>query len=263
MNVNLKEIKIITFNIQGTSIFDNGTYDRLGKISDLLSQNDADIINIQEVFTYYHLYILKKRLKRFHYCIFEKYIFGPKGGLITFSKLPIKKSGYIQYPSPKILKSFFLQKGVLISKIKNSTITILNTHLSANRDNDWRRSSRFYIIHENQIKRLQEIVKLIKGIQIISGDFNISKSSGLYKDLVRMLGVQDIFGGYNFPTFHQEFMSGNEKSNRIDYVLIKKIGRLKITEIKHIFVKKYLSEDINHGFLSDHVGLEASIKISS
>lgn len=256
-----KKISLMTFNVKGSPLFNKETYKRIRLIGlSLNNKRGVDIINLQEVFTYYHLYLLKKKMIDFPYCIFESFIFGPKGGLVTFSKIPIQKSNFVSYPNSKILKRLFLSKGVLINKIKDSIIYILNTHLTANRDNDWSKTNRFYAIHIIQIEKLKKTIENIKSFNflIISGDFNISKNSDLYKKITDEMQMKDVFRKYNFPTFHQEFMSKSEKSNRIDYILIKTKKRWNSKKKNHFFTKVQLAKKINKGFLSDHIGLQAS-----
>ena len=261
-----KKISLVTFNVKGSPLFEKETYKRLD-IIDLALNNkrDVDIVNLQEIFTYYHLYLLRKKMVDFPYCVFESFIFGPKGGLVTFSKVPIKKVKFVSYPNPKIIKKLFLGKGILINKIRDSMTYILNTHLTANRDNDWSKTSRFYSIHVNQIEKLKKTVESIKSFDYIiaTGDFNISKKSSLYKKITDEMQMKDVFKKYNSPTFHQEFMSKGERSNRIDFVLIKNRKRWKAIKKGHLFTKGSLPKKINKGFSSDHIGLQVQFNLES
>jgi endonuclease/exonuclease/phosphatase family metal-dependent hydrolase len=263
MKVN--KISLATFNLKGSPILEKDTYKRIKTLGISLNKKDIDIINLQEVFTYYHLCLLRRKMINFPYCVFEGFIFGPKGGLVTFSKIPIQKSSFVSYPNPKIVKRMFLGKGMLINKIENSAIYVLNTHLTANRDNDWSKTNRFYPTHISQIERLKKVIENINSFKflIVSGDFNISKNSDLYKKVINKMQLEDVFEEYNFPTFHQEFMSKGEKSNRIDYILIKTKKRWSSTSKGHLFTKAQIARNINKGFLSDHIGLQALLNLES
>ncbi len=261
----IKMLSIATFNVQGTPIFSADTYNRIRKIAEVLNSTDVDIINLQEIFTYQHLVIFKKILKNFHYCLFQGFIFGPKGGLVTFSKVSIEKQKYISYSSVTLTKKLFLSKGILINKIKNSSIFIVNTHLTANRDNNWSKNNRFYLIHKNQITEFSNIINRIQDYDFVisGGDFNISKKCSLYRQLIAESKSQDLFKKYGFPTFHKEFMTEDENSHRIDYLLIKvNENKFSVVNKEHIFAKQLISEDNNRGFLSDHVGLKTIIKFA-
>lgn len=251
------KFSVITFNIKGAPLLSMATYKRIHILANKLSKIKVDVINLQEIFTYYHLFVLKKSLKNFPYCSFGKNIFGPKCGLVTFSKIPIKKKDCIVYPNKKNLKNVFLEKGILVSKLIDPSIFIVNTHLTANRDNDWSIKNSLYPLHLNQIIKLLRVVGHINSTSVICGDLNISDNSDFYLMLMKF-GLLDIFKKSNLPTFHIEFMSKGQRGNRIDYILIKTESKLKIFKRSHLFKAKYLSKEINHGYLSDHVGLFAT-----
>jgi hypothetical protein len=117
-----------------------------------IEATDALIVNLQEVHTYGLVTVLKKHLKSYPYMAFKPSVFGPKAGLITFSKLPIEMVSFASLfkATRKLDKSVMLSraaldslfKGVLIIRIKDS-VTVLNVHLSANTDGDWSKANRF------------------------------------------------------------------------------------------------------------------------
>jgi len=258
---NLKKLSVITFNAQGKPSFSKDTYKRFYKIAEKLNLEKVDIINLQEVFTYKHLKILKAGLKKFPYCIFEKSIIGPKGGLVTFSKHPLRKQKYVpfsfRFKSTKDwFKNIVTGKGILISKTRSEATLIVNTHLTAEQESDWDKSS--------QVAELCRSMNLINNYRclVISGDFNIPKKSLLYRELIIRLSARDVFEEYSCPTFHKEFLSRGESGHRLDYLLVKtnKLG-VKIVSRKHIFTKKLISKNINKGFVSDHLGLKAVFEL--
>ena len=261
-----KDVSIVTFNVQGHPIFSADTYIRLSKIGAVLNSLDLDVINLQEVLTYGHFLILKRYLVNFPYYSFERFFFGPKGGAVTFSRFPIKKIKYIPFSFQSVFTpKIFLSRGVLVSQINDTPIAIINTHLTANTDNDWSSTNRYFPVHKAEIANLKEIIKSAKvyKFMFICGDFNIAKASLLYKELKGMLKVQDIFERYNFPTYHQEFMNMKGGANRIDYMFVKSRGnkRFKVLSTNHLFEKK-LKIKYNKGFFSDHIALKASVEIN-
>lgn len=266
----VKKMSIISFNVQGTPSSSAKTYYRLNKIAEILNSEDVDIVNLQEVFTYKHLSVLRNRLQNFRYCALEKFVIGPKGGLVTFSKIPIKKKKYIPYPSKlsksnlirSFLRNILTGKGILINRIKNSSIFIVNTHLTVALSSDWPKVSSH---HKKQIAKLSNSINSIKDydLLILSGDFNIPKKSYLYKELLTKLEARDVFQNYNFPTFHKEFLPKHERGNRLDYLLVKtNKTKFRVTNKEHIFTKKLIQKDINRGFVSDHIGLKTTLEFN-
>jgi len=264
---NPKRLSVVTFNTQGKPSFSKDTYKRFYKIAEKLNLEKVDIINLQEVFTYKHLEILKTGLRNFRYCIFEKFVIGPKGGLVTFSKIPLRKQKYVScFPSAFLLKPRFIKywlrnvatgKGILISKTKSGVAFIVNIHLATEQGSSCKSS---------QVTKLCRSMNLINNYRclIMGGDFNIPKKSPFYGQLTTRLSARDVFKEYSCPTFHKEFLSRGESGHRLDYLLVKtnKLG-VKIVDRKHIFIKKLISKNINKGFVSDHIGLKATFKLKS
>lgn len=280
--MNPKKLTVITFNVQGVPSFSEKTRYRFKKITRALKKEDADIINLQEVFTYRNLNILKSCLKNYPYFGYSKFILGPRGGVVTFSKIPLKKEKYIPYSSVNLLKSKLLKtfrrnmltgKGILVTRIdgldsdelKKAPIFILNTHLIANSSNDWSKKNSFNCVYLDQIEKLTSAIRSLKNyaVLILSGDFNIPVGSDLYKTMVSNLKMTDVFAKETRPTFHKKFLPKGEMGNRLDYLLTKS-NRIKliVSSKTHIFTTRLISRNINRGFVSDHLGLKATLSFS-
>ncbi|BCX14670.1 MAG: hypothetical protein KatS3mg088_353 [Patescibacteria group bacterium] len=272
------ELSIITFNTKGTPSFKNSTLYRFKKIAIVLEDLGADIINLQEVFTYRQLQILRNELRSYPYCVYEKSIIGPKGGVVTFSKIKVVNKRYLPYSYPwsmlinfvskgwlkAISRNILTGKGILISKIQ-SEILLANTHLIANPTHNWLPSNSFTKVYKNCIN---EIGKMINNLEedktfILTGDFNIPKESYLYPVIIRKLKVRDVFGNSNSPTFIKDFLHSGEKGKRFDYILVRS-GNNKscfVRKREHLFTQPLIKKSINKGFLSDHIALRAIIRI--
>jgi len=61
---------------------------------------DADVICCQEVFTYWHLRLLARRLRSFRHASYRPAPAGPAGGLVTFSRLPVSDTAYRRFGVP-------------------------------------------------------------------------------------------------------------------------------------------------------------------
>lgn len=268
---------LITFNAQGVPSFRSSTLFRFRKIGALLNKTDADIINLQEVFTYKQISILKSELTNFQYFVYEKSMLGPKGGLVTFSKKRIKKMYYISYSYPfellfdflkngwirVILRNLLSGKGILISKTIDDGVYIANTHLIANPTGDWSELGRFSNIYTTCIKTLKGVLVPLKSdFVLLTGDFNFPKTSYLYTDLISKLNLKDLFEDEESPTFRKEFLPHGVKGSRLDFILMKQNSLHSLSVKKHtLFAKREISIKNNKGFLSDHLGLRIDIKM--
>src|SRR5579859_5047445 len=95
------KLSLLTFNTLGTPLFAPDISKRYRRVAHLINIGDYDIVYLQEVFTYYHLYILKNILKNFPYVVYQKNSFGPKGGIVIFSKYKFVNSHFVPFPYPK------------------------------------------------------------------------------------------------------------------------------------------------------------------
>ncbi len=241
-------------------------FQRMNKIGELLQKEDADIIMLQEVHTYFILNILKKKLSTHPYVAYKRFLYGPKGGLVIFSKHPIEKTEYTDYKTRGSLfnKSFvahIIQNGVLSCKLKNMSLSILNTYMTPNMDYDHSKANRYAHYSEAQIRQLAIMMKTAaaKGDTVLTcGDFNTDKNSYSYTIFLDLSEATDVFAQETIPTKHQEFYPSHVKVDRLDHMFLS--TKKKILETKHIFTKKVPLANGTTAYLSDHMALEATIQ---
>jgi len=243
---------------------------RLPETAKVLSEQDVDIIALQEVHTYLILNLLRKKLSAYPYVLYKKYIYGPRGGLVIFSKLPVENFQYINFEqrgafTNSSLVAHIIKNGVLMCKLKNSPLYILNTHLTPNLDFNWTEKNRFYNFLNSQLEQIASIVNTLisnKYNVVVAGDFNTSKDSNLYKHFLSKSNLIDIFEKFNSPTLHQVYLAKNKKAKRIDYIFLRAVNSKPEIKMKeHIFTKKYSLGNGKMRYLSDHLGLKTEISI--
>ncbi len=243
---------------------------RYKTIANYFENKKVDIINFQEVFTYYHLYLLNKWLKNsYPFCTFQYSYLGPKGGLVTFTKVQTTKhyASYTRNFSTATKGSkleFLTQRGILISKLKDLNITILNTHLTAVLNNDWSKDSIYFYELMSEVKQFQKVVRNNKNSKVLiaSGDFNIAKDSVLYQKLINIPTLYDPFKKDILPTRHQHFSKLKRKTNCVDYIFI--IGNTSLykgEKKKYIFTRKTQLQNGNVDYISDHMGIYLRIHL--
>ncbi len=269
------KLSVVSFNTLGATLVPwtfKKTFNlrqRFLKIAYEIEKSSADIVALQEVYTYLHLRFLRRFMSTtYPYCVYKKSIFGPSGGLIVFSKLPLdapvfrgfKKKG--SYLHPTIIGKI-ARMGVLICKVTDKPFYILNVHLTPNLRMNWNLSNKYVRCLAEQ---LSELVSIIDGLNkngfevILVGDFNTAKESTLYKQFVTSAKVHDLFGHINTPTVHADMIKKGHKAVRIDYIFTKLFKHsAKASKIDHLFTKKALFRNGKHDFLSDHIGLFAKM----
>jgi endonuclease/exonuclease/phosphatase family metal-dependent hydrolase len=210
----------------------------------------VSVLNLQEVHTYRLLGELKAGLKSFPYVAYKPGLFGPRAGLVTFSRVPLVEIKFYRLS---------LHKGVLISRLRDEPITILNVHLIANKDGDWSSGNRHYLKEKAQLESLQNWTQGLAGdgVVIASGDFNLARTCDLFEEFIKHGGWNDAFADNPSPTFHKEFLPAGREPQCIDYLLYKS-GSLRHEDAKVLFQNKLM--DNGKAYLSDHMGLYARFR---
>ncbi len=276
---NPTEISVISLNTLGSFNFDTihglitsrKIKHRYSKLAEGIRELNADVILLQEVHTYWLLKFLKQEFREYKHVVYQKFVYGPKGGLVIFSKIPFELHQYVDFKKRGtfVNKSFIahvIRNGVLIAKSTHLPIYILNTHLTPNPDFDWRMENRYCKYILAQLEQIAIIINRLsaKGQGILAGgDFNTAKDSELYKRFIKLTKLVDVFAEHKTPTFHQEYLSKKKKTKRIDYIFISNGNRkLSILSKQNIFKNKIKLEDGTKMYLTDHIGLKAHFQLS-
>jgi endonuclease/exonuclease/phosphatase family metal-dependent hydrolase len=257
-------LSVISFNTYGAPVLSKKIKERYTRLATILNGSSADILSLQEVHTYRHLKILKKMLKQYPYVVYKKYLYGPRGGLVTFSKMPIESCEYSNFQKRGSLtnKSFvakLMRNGVLLAKLSGYPIYVLNTHLTPNTDLDWSLENRISPFTYSQLMHVAEVTDALVSMKnevIITGDFNTPKDSELYEAFMNTSELQDVFSEYDTSTKIPELSQDGRDLERIDYIfLTQKNAKADVFNKEHIFEKKQ-EVDGEMAYLSDHIGLK-------
>ena len=265
-------ISFLTFNTFGRPLFAPKTKQRYKKIAKTVTESGIDIACFQEVSTYYHLSLLKKYLPDYPYCGYKKFIYGPKGGVVIFSKLPFEETSYTSYSSLGGFKnislySHLLRNGMLVCKLKDMPLYIINTHLTTDFEFKWSAQNRFYNFVRLQVEEAAVLMnELAKDYAVImAGDFNMAKDAALYLTLLETTNAKDLFQKFSFPTYHNDRLTHRligKTSDRIDFVFLKQ-EKEKVTNVMptHMFESQMKLNDGTMSYLSDHVGLKITFSL--
>lgn len=280
MKFTSKSISIISFNAMSAFNFNtiHGLFlskditKRLPKTAKILEEQNSDIITLQEVHTYFILKLLKKTLPTYPHVAYKKYFYGPRGGLVIFSKLPLEETEYFDFKkrgafTNSSFVAHLIKNGVLMCKLKEIPVYILNTHLTPNLDFNWTEKNRFYSYINAQLHQIAQLVNKIgsnKNHVILAGDLNTSKNSKLYKSFLSEAKLVDIFAEFNTPTLHQEYLAKNKTARRIDYIFLSSSdSKPAVLKKDHVFTEKVLLSNGKLRYLSDHIGLSATINFKN
>lgn len=265
---------IITFNTYGVPLLSPFPFERYKILANKLEHLAIDVINLQEVHTHSLLRLLKERLPSYPFVTFKPSLFGPKGALVIFSRHPFEEVYYNSFATTKkrlserIFQSINLRnKGALVIKLHDMPLVIINTHLTANTDNDWSQKNRYYSIHQEEITQLVILLREIKerkNTAILSGDFNIAKGSKLYQQFIRLSNAKDAFQKNAEPTYHKEYLPSGRNSHTIDYIFYTTSSEnIDLFHTSFLFQQKVQLPNKKDLYLSDHIGLMAQFSFVS
>lgn len=202
------ELTVVTFNVSGLDYPPNLKL-RMCAIAAYFNEYDADVLMFQEVHTYATLRFLKNNLPRYDHGSYLRSVFGPKAGLVIFSRLPLHGVRFTGVTNGT-------KKGMLITKVGD--VTLVNTHLSANKDGDWSPGNRYHTKQSIQLTDVARQVHLLPGKLIIGGDFNLARDSDLHESFLDRTHLNDTAGSYNIPSFHMAFLPEDRTPHCIDFI---------------------------------------------
>ncbi len=81
-------VTIASLNTRGIPLTGSQLAERYAAIGAGFDAGDADVVCCQEVFTYWQLRLLVRRMRSFRQVSWGPGPFGPYGGLVTFSRRP-------------------------------------------------------------------------------------------------------------------------------------------------------------------------------
>lgn len=243
---------------------------RAGELGRVLSAAALDVLNLQEVFRYGQLRLLRQHLPGLAYVAYRRGPLGPAGGLVTFSRLPLTRARYRSFAgiAPPRGRPKFRVKRALLSAVQGLTmvelaglpVSIANTHLTANRDGDWSPGNRFFAFQRAQLQRFNASLHRWRrpGLTVITGDFNITSDSVHYPSIIDHGERHDPFAASNPVTFHTAFLPPGEPAHRIDYLLL--AGEAAVLDAATLLAEPARVDGAPY-YYSDHIALTVHIEL--
>jgi sphingomyelin phosphodiesterase 2 len=260
-------VSVVTLNTRGVPVVGSGLAGRYTAIGAALAAGDADVACFQEVITWWHLALLRPRMRSFPHVSYRPSRAGPAGGVVTFSRLPVARTVYRSFGVPPevpgISKGVRLRaglKGALVTMLAAPGLSVVTTHPVANWDGDWSPGNRFYPLHRAQLAVLEQVMREVSGPAVLCGDFNLARDSSLFDDFIRDTGLSDAFEGECPPTFRAEYLPPGKPPHCIDFILT--TDGVKAEAATLAFTDKVPLPG-GPGYVSDHVGLRATLLVSA
>jgi sphingomyelin phosphodiesterase 2 len=255
-------LSVASLNTRGIPLTGSQLAERYAVIGAGFDAGDADVVCCQEVFTYWHLRLLVRRMRSFRQVSYWRAPAGPAGGLVTFSRRPVSGTAYRRFGRPPRTPGVPLRsrlqarlKGALVTRLARPELCVINTHPVANYDGDWSTANRYYPLHRAQLAVVARVVNEAAPRAVVCGDFNVDRESPLFGEFMAATGLADAFEGACPPTFRAEYLPAGATPHCIDFILT--AGEVKVESATLAFAEK---EPL--GYVSDHIGLRARLSVT-
>lgn len=243
---NQDRLNIVTFNVSGLA-YPPHLKLRMKAIAEYFDDSDADVLLFQEVHTYQLLRFLKNNMPSFRHGTYVRSLLGPKAGLVIFSRLPLHGARYVGVTQGT-------KKGMLITKI--GTVSVVNVHLSANKDGDWSPTNRYHAKQSIQLNDVARQLSQIGGDLVIAGDFNLARHSDLYDIFIDRTHLYDTAGTNDVPSFHAAFLPTDRTPVCIDFIFTR---NLKTISYAHLLTQPMSLATGIEGYVSSHHAVSADL----
>ncbi|MEU4086606.1 endonuclease/exonuclease/phosphatase family protein [Streptomyces aureus] len=254
----MKALRLLTMN----ALFTGDVPARLHALGGALAASDYDVVCLQEVMFRRNVRLIRRAAPAYRYvaCSGTALI---KGGLVLLSRWPISRSRFVRYPmTGPVRGEFFMRKGAQVASIAtpDGELVVVNTHLSANRDDDWSPANRYTRIAEAELARLTEAIAAVDPSVPVAvvGDLNLPRDSAALAGFIAAAGLRDVLSGDTRPTYRPTPRWPSPPA--LDHVLVRPAaGQTLTAEADLVFQEKVPLADGRQAYLSDHYGIRARL----
>jgi endonuclease/exonuclease/phosphatase family metal-dependent hydrolase len=231
---------------------------RLRVLGGLLEDSAYDVVCLQEIMYRAHAVLVRRLARSYGYHVHDGAVL-LEGGLVMLSRLPITDARFVRFPmTGPVRPEFLMRKGaqVVTVDVRGAAVTVVNTHLSANRDDDWSAGNRYTRVQRVELEWLAGVVSAVDPARavVLVGDLNVPRSSPILADFLVDAGLTDARAGDAEPTYRPTTQWPNPPA--FDHVLLRP-GLSARTEL--VFQAAVVLAGGEPAFLSDHYGIAADV----
>lgn len=251
-------IRLLTFN----ALIRGDVRARLRALTTVVERSRYDVVCLQEV-----LHRGSSRLLRRHLPGHGARVAGGfplvKGGLMVLSRWPVVRHSFHRYPMTRPPRTeLLMRKGAQVAVVRapGGDLAVVNTHLTANRDDDWSPGNRYTRIAEMELDRLAAVVAAIDPALpvVVAGDFNVPRDSPVFARFVAAAGLVDLLAADASPTFRPTARFPAPPA--LDQLLVRSTSDRTLSgEARLVLQDRVRVADGRELYLSDHYGIEAEL----
>jgi endonuclease/exonuclease/phosphatase family metal-dependent hydrolase len=240
-------VRLLTFNV----LFKGDVRPRLRALAGMLGE--YDVVCLQELVLRRNAGLLAGTLP-YGRCHGRPLV---RGGLAVLSRWPVERCAFRGFPYAGPARTeWLMRKGAQTAVVRTpeGPVTVVNTHLSANRDDDWSPGNRWAPVQRAELDRLTEIVAATSGPLVVAGDLNLPADSPLLRDFARANDLTDARAGETGPTYRPTESWPSPPA--LDHVLTR---GFEAARTRLVLQDPVPLPDGRTAFLSDHYGIAADL----
>ncbi|MEU4170806.1 endonuclease/exonuclease/phosphatase family protein [Streptomyces sp. NPDC026665] len=254
----MKALRLLTMN----TLFTGDVPARLRALGTALEEADYDIVCLQEVMFRRNARLIRRAAPSYRHFAYSGTVL-IKGGLVLLSRWPISRFRFVRYPmTGPVRGELLMRKGAQIASVAtpDGELVIVNTHLSANRDDDWSPTNRYTRIATGELARLTALMADVGPSLPVAvvGDLNLPRDSVALGDFAAAAGLRDILAGDTRPTYRPTPRWPSPPA--LDHVLVRAAAGETLTGgADFVFQDEVTLADGRQAYLSDHYGVRAQL----
>ena len=249
-------LRLLTFN----ALMKGDVRPRLHALGAVLAQSRYDVVCLQEVLYRRHAGLLRRAAAQFGHHAWSGSVL-LEGGLVLLSRWPVGAARFTRYPRVGPARAeYLMRKGAQVAVLESpdGPVLIANTHLSANRDDDWSPGNRYTAVARAELGHLAaELATAGPELPVVVvGDLNVPRDSVALAEFLAATGLVDVLAGDTEPTFRPTPQWPAPPA--FDHVLVRPApGRTVSAQARLVFREPVALPGGRSGYLSDHYGVEA------
>lgn len=254
-------VRLLTLN----ALFKGDVRPRLRALGGLLDEAGHDIVCLQEVMYRRNAHLVHRLTTHLPHRAWSGSVF-LKGGLVLLSRWPIRRYEFAPYPMLRPVRGeLLMRKGAQVAVVDTPTggLAVVNTHLSANRDDDWSPDNRYTRIGQAELRRLAEALSTLDSELpvVVVGDFNLPRESAVLTAFAGTAGLRDVLAGDTSPTYRPTPSWPHPPA--LDHVLVRSAAGQELTaRARLVFQDAVTLADGRSVYLSDHYGIETDLLLT-
>jgi len=247
----LVAVRLLTFN----TLMKDDVRARLRVLGALLERSDYDVVCLQEVMYRANAMLIRRLARSYGYHAHTGAVV-LEGGLMLLSRVPITSSRFVRYPMARPVRpELLMRKGAQVVLLEDAgrTLAVVNTHLSANRDDDWSLGNQYTLVQRAELRRLAGVVSAIEAPVVVAGDLNVPRTSPVLAEFLAEAGMRDARAGDAEPTYRPTPQWPAPPA--LDHVLLRGLT----ARTRLVFQDPVILPGGAEAYLSDHYGIEFDV----